>query len=73
MRVAEEWNACIDQQGVQYIGGKDPPRAGGQGERRPGEAAALGAAPPLTLMGCSPRGGGSLSPSVPIQYSNSPL
>jgi hypothetical protein len=39
--------------------GEDPPRVGGQGERRPGEAAALGAAPPLTLtlMGCgSPLG-----------------
>jgi hypothetical protein len=33
MRVGEEWNACIDQQGVQYIGGKDPPRVGGQGEQ----------------------------------------
>jgi hypothetical protein len=59
MRVGEEWDACIAQQGVQYIGGEDPPRAGGQGERRPGEAATLGAAPPLTLtlMGCgSPLG-----------------
>jgi hypothetical protein len=53
MRVEKEWDDCIAQQGVQYIGG-GPPRAGGQGERRPGEAAALGAAPPLTLtlMGC---------------------
>jgi hypothetical protein len=39
--------------------GEDPPRAGSQGVRRLGEAAALGAAPPLTLtlMGCgSPLG-----------------
>jgi hypothetical protein len=49
MRVGEEWDDCIAQQGVQYIGTEDPPRAGGQGERRPGEAAALGAAPHLTL------------------------
>jgi hypothetical protein len=26
----------------------------------------------LTLMGCGPRGGGSPSPSCPIQYSNTP-
>jgi hypothetical protein len=55
MRVGEEWDGCIAQQGVQYIGGEDPPTAGGQGERRPGEAAALGAVPPLTLR----LGGGS--------------
>jgi hypothetical protein len=58
MRIGEEWDACIAQQAVQYIGG-GPPRAGGQGERRPGEAAALGAAPllTLTLMDCdSPLG-----------------
>jgi hypothetical protein len=46
MRVGEEWDDSIDQQGVHYIGGRDPPRAGGQGERRLGEAAAPGAAPP---------------------------
>jgi hypothetical protein len=34
MRVGEELDACIDQQGVQYIGGKDPPRAGGQEEQQ---------------------------------------
>jgi hypothetical protein len=59
MGVREEWNTCIAQQGVQFIGGEDPPRAGSQGVRRPGEVAALGAAPPLTLtlMGCgSPLG-----------------
>jgi hypothetical protein len=32
--------------GVHYIGGRDPPRAGGQEERRLGEATAPGAAPP---------------------------
>jgi hypothetical protein len=46
MRVGEEWDDCIDQQGVHYIAGRDLPRAGGQGERRVGEAAAPGAAPP---------------------------
>jgi hypothetical protein len=59
MRVGEEWDDCIAQQGVQYIGGEDPPRAGSQGEWWPGKAATLGAAPPLTLtlMGCgSPLG-----------------
>jgi hypothetical protein len=57
MRIGEEWDACIAQQGVQYIGGEDPPSAGGQGKRWSGEAVALGAAPPLTLMGCgSPLG-----------------
>jgi hypothetical protein len=40
--------------GVQYIGGRDPPRAGGQEgggqwRRHLGEAA-----PPETLMGCLP-------------------
>jgi hypothetical protein len=29
----EELDACIAQWGVQYIGGRDPPRAGGQGRR----------------------------------------
>jgi hypothetical protein len=45
---------CIAPCGVHYIGGRDPPRAGGQGggsqERRHlGEAAS-----PETLMGCLP-------------------
>jgi hypothetical protein len=59
MRVGREWDDCIAQQGVLFIGGRTPPRAGSQGVRRLGEAAALGAAPPLTLtlMGCgSPLG-----------------
>jgi hypothetical protein len=34
MRVGEEWDDCIAQQGVQYIGTEDPPRAGGQGRRQ---------------------------------------
>jgi hypothetical protein len=72
MRVGEEWDDCIVQQGVQYIGGEDPPRASGQGERRPGEAAALGAAPPLTLtlMGCGPAV--AAAQTLHIQYSNTP-
>jgi hypothetical protein len=28
--IAVELDACIAQWGVQYIGGRDPPRAGGQ-------------------------------------------
>jgi hypothetical protein len=28
--IAVELDACIAQRGVQYIGGRDPPRAGGQ-------------------------------------------
>jgi hypothetical protein len=57
MRLGEEWDDCIAQHGVQYIGG-GPPRADGQGERRPGEAAALGAT--RSPLGLGQRlGGGS--------------
>jgi hypothetical protein len=90
MRVEESWG----RMGYLYCstGGtiyrrEDPPRADGQGERWPGEAAALGAvtqpirvrpaargrqqpmarvAPPQTLMGCGPSGGGSSNPSYII-------
>jgi hypothetical protein len=40
---------CIAPYGVHYIGGRDPPRAGGQWRRHLEEAA-----PPETLMGCLP-------------------
>jgi hypothetical protein len=40
---------CIAPWGVHYIGGRDPPRADGQGRRYLGEAA-----PPEILMGCLP-------------------
>jgi hypothetical protein len=62
MRVDENWErmGCLYcSTGGTIYRGEDPPRASGQGERRLGEAAALGAAPPLTLtlMGCgSPLG-----------------
>jgi hypothetical protein len=46
MRVGREEDDCIAQQGVLFIGGEDPPRAGSQGVRRLGETAALGAVPP---------------------------
>jgi hypothetical protein len=47
--MAIELDDYIAQWGVQYIGGRDPPRVGGQGRRHLGEAA-----PPETLMGCLP-------------------
>jgi hypothetical protein len=36
---------CIAPYEVHYIGGRDPPRAGGQGGRRPREAPPVEAAP----------------------------
>jgi hypothetical protein len=29
--IAVQWDECIAPWGVHYIGGRDPPRAGGQG------------------------------------------
>jgi hypothetical protein len=36
---------CIAPYGIHYIGGRDPPRADGQGGRRPGEAPPVEVAP----------------------------
>jgi hypothetical protein len=52
-------DGCIAQYEVHYIGGRDPPRADGQGRRLQGRRLQwrrhLGvAAPPETLMGCLP-------------------
>jgi hypothetical protein len=45
---------CIAPYGVHYIGGRDPPRAGGQGRRLQWRRHLGEAAPPKTLMGCLP-------------------
>jgi hypothetical protein len=37
MRVGREWDDCIAQQGVLFLGGEDQPRADSQGVRRLGE------------------------------------
>jgi hypothetical protein len=83
MRVGEEWDACIAQQGVQYIGGRSargcaspnpnpnelwqPIRVRPAARGRQQPAARV--APPQTLMGCSPAM--AAAQSLPIQYSNS--
>jgi hypothetical protein len=49
--IAVQWDDCIAPWGVHYIGGRDPPRAGGQGGGGQGRRLLREAAPPETLMG----------------------
>jgi hypothetical protein len=49
----EELDACIDQQGVHYIGGRDPlGPAARRAAARGGSSTRGCASPTLTLMGC---------------------
>jgi hypothetical protein len=75
MRVGEKCDACIAQQGVQYIGGASPnPNPNGLWQPiRVRPAAARGrqqpaarVAPPQTLMGCGPAVAAAQYPSYTI-------
>jgi hypothetical protein len=52
--IAVQWDDCIAPWMVHYIGGRDPPRVGGQGGGGQGRRHLGEATPPETLMGCLP-------------------